>query len=242
MKEIANMAGFKSQVSILNRLNKHGIERRSTAGVGDSSLIHGYFNEIDTEIKAYLLGFIYADGNIMPRKKSQTAIRMELNKRDKFILELLKKEINTKNTIRDSKKDCVRIAIHSNEMANSLEEYGIVPRKSYSDDPIKIIPEPYMKHFIRGVFDGNGWVYKKIGKNGRRDSIIFGLCGTFKAMDMINRYLRENLELSNVKVNQYGDKIPFFTYGGAKDIKKIYDYLYGDSKIFLERKKNKFEL
>ena len=53
-----------------------------------------YFEVIDTEEKAYWLGFIAADGNV---RKDFLKMRIELNIKDKNHLEKFKKSLDTPN-------------------------------------------------------------------------------------------------------------------------------------------------
>lgn len=56
-----------------------------------------YFNVIDTEKKAYFLGFIYADGCIYKRQKGNSleiSLNISIQSKDKEILEELEKELN----------------------------------------------------------------------------------------------------------------------------------------------------
>lgn len=46
-----------------------------------------YFNEIDTELKAYLLGFFLADGCVIQPATGNKCISMCLQEQDKCVLE-----------------------------------------------------------------------------------------------------------------------------------------------------------
>ena len=46
---------------------------------------HSYFEKIDTEDKAYFLGFIYADGSIVTNKRNSLYIK--IHSKDQHILE-----------------------------------------------------------------------------------------------------------------------------------------------------------
>lgn len=234
MEEIRKMTHYKSALSIGNILRKHGIKSRGKGGVGDKDLRHDYFENIDTEAKAYLLGFIYADGSLVIRPQSQPCIRIEINKRDIEVLELFKNEIKTKNNITESAKDCCRIAIHSKKMFDDLGKYHIIPNKSFINIDFPILEEPYMRHFIRGVFDGNGWVYP------RENNITFGICGQVKAMTTFKEYFSKKLNLNDVKLSIYEGKHPFILYSAKKDTDAIFEYLYKDANYYFKRKFDKF--
>lgn len=232
--EILKYTSYKAPHSIYKILRKHGVTVRTKAGSKGMSLKEDYFREINSEKKAYFLGFIYADGSILKREDSKTCIRLEIKQSDKYLLDILKQELNSTNAISVVRKDCARFSVHSNVLEKDLAKYSIVPDKSHRQDKIVVLPEPYMHHFIRGVFDGDGWVYK------RKYSLTFGLCGTQTAMSQIANYLQTTLELPIVQVKQYGDKVPFFTHSAKTSTLKLFDYLYKDATIYLKRKYDVF--
>lgn len=233
--EILPLTNYKCVQSIYQIIRKSGFTMRSKAGSKNPNLKHDYFNKIDTELKAYFLGLLYADGTIEIRDKSQPQLRIELNREDKYILEKFKEELNSDNKISDTKKGCCRFGVHSSKLVEDLAKYKVVPNKSHKLDSLVILVEPYMGHFIRGIFDGDGWVYK------RQYSFTIGFCGSITAMQNIEEHLRLKLNLPKVKVGLYGNKVPFFTHSSKISAKKIYDYLYNDATIYLKRKKLIFD-
>lgn len=228
--EIMKYTTYKAPHSIYKILRRHGVEIRTKAGSKGMGLKEDYFRKIDSEKKAYFLGFIYADGSILRRVGSKTAIRLEIKQSDQYLLDILKQELNSTNVISIVRKGCARFSVHSNVLEEDLARYSIVPDKSHRQDEIVILPEPFMHHFIRGVFDGDGWIFK------RKYSLTFGLCGTQTAMCQIADYLQTTLDLPKVQVKQYGDKVPFFTHSAKVSTLKLFSYLYKDATIYLKRK------
>lgn len=233
--DIQKLTNYKSVNSIYNILRKE-TSMRSKAGNKNPNLIHNYFEKIDSERKAYFLGFIFADGNITLRKNSQSCIAIEIKNYDSYILEIFKQELKTDNTIESTRKDCKRIRIHSDKMQQDLEKYNIIPDKCHKHNQCIILEEPFMSHFIRGMYDGDGWISQR--QSSKR--LTFGLCGTYESIDSIKNYLINKLELSNVQTNNYLNKIPFFTFQKQSDVEKIYHYLYDNATIYLTRKKDIF--
>lgn len=232
--EILAMTDYKSVNSIYNILRKH-TDVRSKAGNKNPNLKHNYFEKIDSEAKAYFLGFIMADGSITIRKDSQPCLAIEIKEYDSYLLDLFKKELSTDNIIEDTRKGCRRIRIHSKHIANDLSKYNIIPNKSHANNPAIILDEPYMAHYIRGLMDGDGWVYE------REYSLTMGICGTYKLMESIRDYLVDKLSLPCVQINNYENRIPFFTHQSVEAIDKLYHYLYDNATIYLTRKKSVFD-
>jgi hypothetical protein len=136
-----------------------------------------YFTQIDTEEKAYWLGFLYADGYIEPiyRKQKIKAMRAVIglqeadrNHLEKFLIHIESNAPITQNiTILNHKNYYSnRVRINNTKMCKDLIKLGCVNNKSLilkfpNDD---IIPKHLIRHFIRGYFDGDGCVYYKEGE------------------------------------------------------------------------------
>lgn len=102
---------------------KYGIQRRGTAGFKEP-FKENFFENIDSEEKAYFLGFLMADGNVYVRKQSQPCIRLEISVKDLEILERFKMAIESKNSICFDKRNCCSLKVHSSKKdAESLREY-----------------------------------------------------------------------------------------------------------------------
>lgn len=114
---------------------------------------YSFFEKIDTEEKAYWLGFICADGSV---KATLLSLRIEINSIDKKHLEKLVESIEYSGKIRDSRKECCILDLHSKKLICDLMKWGVGPNKaSRLQEPN--IPESLKIHFWRGVFDGDGW-------------------------------------------------------------------------------------
>lgn len=243
LQETAILHGFKSLNSARNVLLKHKISIRSTAGLGDYTLRHDYFDEITTEAQAYFIGFILADGSISIRKNSQPCIRVEICRKDIKLLEKLKDEWKTANNVTLSTKDCCRIAVHSTNMVKSLSIFSIFPNKTLQKFfPIKAIPQELHNHFIRGFFDGNGWLTITSSHGRPNKRIALGFADGTEFLRGLKTYLEEILGLSIVSITHENETAPFITYSSKQQVITLLKFLYKDASIFLERKKQKADL
>ena len=115
------------------------------------------FEIIDTEEKAYWLGFLYADGSV-----SSTDNRIELGLAEKDLnhIEKFKEFIGIPNKIsyRPQTKS-YRYSFKSIPCKEDLIKHGCVPKKSLilKFPTEEQVPEHLIRHFIRGYFDGDGW-------------------------------------------------------------------------------------
>ena len=145
-----------------------------------------YFEKINREDKAYFFGFILTDGTVDGRKKSKRIV-ISLDKKDGHILETFNKYLKTKKPISYTKREARKYKYHtypareygtlniSNiKMHKDIIKLGLKPNKTKTVKfpTNKIIPHKLMRHFMRGVFDGDGTSGKT--KNTRNVSIISG--------------------------------------------------------------------
>ena len=127
-----------------------------------------YFDFIDTEEKAYWLGFLAADGWIGKNDKANAGVvGVELQYGDINHLKKFNKAIQGNYKITDRWKTCsistnkekknhtCVLRIFSLTMYNALVNLGFTNNKSF-DYSIPLIPQELIRHFIRGYFDGNG--------------------------------------------------------------------------------------
>lgn len=210
------------------------------------------FDKIDTEEKAYWLGFIYADGNISDakkiyetRKKSVYRIEISLKTDDIGHLEKLKKFLNWKGVIKINKtnfkrSDRCRIYFNNKHMWNILNSYGCTPRKSLTlTFPNENIFSniSLIKDFIRGYIDGDGSI-SYLNKNHKK--MALSIIGTQNILNGIQKYLP--LERVNKIWKKSGCNTN--TYTLAFNLWRGYyvcNYLYKDSSIYLDRKYDKYK-
>lgn len=202
-----------------------------------------YFDIIDTEQKAYWLGFLFADGS-----QNGQAFQMALKIDDKHHLEKFKIALEAEQIVKEvknenhKKKIAALLQISSQYFCKSLEKIGCVKNKTLIVK-YPIIPDHLHKHFIRGVFDGDGTV----GFYDRKHNYLGW--SIYSASKDFCYEIYKIIKLKNIKVNFrkriYKDgRYPGYNVaiGSQKAIKDIYHYLYDDATVFLERKKEKFNL
>src|SRR5574343_1528145 len=163
--EISNITGLH-RTSITRILKRNGIARRSLSKSHQKYEINEYFFDIiDSEEKAYVLGFIYADGNL-----TRNQLEICIQEGDKDILEKISKLIYPKgkplgyrpsrdtkfNDITYSCKPQYRLTIINEKIKNSITKLGVTPNKSLNITFPKNIEKKFHRHFIRGYFDGDG--------------------------------------------------------------------------------------
>lgn len=203
-----------------------------------------YFEKIDTEDKAYFLGFIAADGCIInSSEKYRYMVCLKLHKKDKHILESFIKSIDSKQNIWCSKKrDMCEIRFSSKKLINDLANLEILEKKTFT---IKYpeIDIKFEKDFLRGYFDGDGCIRINVDKrDGSKRGDLRIVSGS---MDILNKINERMNNLFDTNINKlYGPKnrkYKFIGWAGMTDIEKIYHGLYDNANLFLERKKIIFD-
>ena len=195
------------------------------------------FETIDNEEKAYWLGFLYADGYVRERKSS-SEVRLKLSIKDiehlmRFKIFISPDDIPIVNETTGNSK-CVKVSINSRKIVRDLINLGCTNKKSKTIKMPKIT-DNLLNHFIRGYFDGDGWIV--IDKN---KIPAFGIVSGSKEMiESVNSIISKK---SNIKENKIYDHKSYynFTYKSYTDIIKISEFLYKQSGIYLVRKKDKF--
>lgn len=198
------------------------------------NLNENYFNEIDTKNKAYILGFIYADGNV-----SRNYLTITISPSDVEILEFIKNEISYNGPLRTTKHGYISLAISSNKIVNDLKKNGVIENKTYLSKSLPIIDEKYLWNFIMGYFDGDGSIYKSSNKNG--DFTVNFSSNRDILLSLRNILLKYKISSSEIRRRNGNDISCMMDIRGSINIDKIYDYFYLNNEFYLTRKKNKFE-
>jgi len=208
-----------------------------------------FFDSIDTEIKAYWLGFITADGCIQIVEKRQNMLTIALSYKDSSHLNNFIKDINSKHNLyryksKDSNghyHDTVRITLSSDHLIKSLLKLNIGPRKTNTIS-FPSVKKPLLNHFMRGYFDGDGSVYlkspdKRKGRTVRQLRTV--IVGNEKFIKQYNCHLSA---LSKIKLpNITHDKsISRIDVQGNNQAQQIYKFLYKNATRFMKRKKQIF--
>jgi len=190
-----------------------------------------FFDNIDSEEKAYFLGFLFADGAV---SNNLYNVRLTLKSGDVDIIKKLDKCIyidTTKDhvTIRKSKqlenKYYASLDINSSHLVKSLIKHGCTPKKSLTLKFPQIDPT-LQHHFIRGYFDGDGGLNVK--------SKTFVITSTYNFCKSAIEIIKNNVD-ANLHIYKYKN-IYRLTSHGRNQVLKILAYLYRDSKFYLDRK------
>jgi len=199
---------------------------------------------------AYVLGLIYTDGNLHFRKdKSGYELGvLSFGQKDKELvvkcLNLMDCDAKIRYKARKVLDNTVSgelyyFSIGNNLLAKDLLELGLIPNKSLSMK-FPEIPEDYLRHFVRGIFEGDGSVYLESGRSIR----IKLLSGSKQFIEELNQKL---IALGFSKRPIYGGtpstpNAYFIRYNSITEVRKFFSLIYSgvSESNFLSRKKRVF--
>ncbi len=108
---------------------------------------------------AYILGYVFADGNVnWNPKKSYRALTITAAEKDKNHLENVRAALHSTKVLLYSKNTkSYRLVVNNKTICKDLMRLGVIPRKSRV---VKFpeVPKSLLRHFVRGVIDGDGSV------------------------------------------------------------------------------------
>lgn len=204
-----------------------------------------FFDDIDCELKAYLLGYLFADGFVGNEKYNNIVFSQK--EEDAESVELLKKSIKYTGKLRisepgpgtfDNAQNQIVINFSSKHMANTLRNYGLSKKEFYTNFPE--LNNDLLRHFIRGYFDGDGSI--SLTKSYYKNNIYYnGALNFIVNKNLINFFLYLFNDVHFTIDQSKTDYMVYLKCNNKKDTKFFYDYFYKDSKYFLSRKKKKFD-
>lgn len=216
-----------------------------------------FFHRIDSEIKAYLLGFFAADGHV-----SIYGLNIAIQKKDIEILHLFNKYVakNNCDIIHVTNRNLCLIRINSKAISRDLKKLGYDNNKTYTCKHLPKIPKKYMRHFIRGYFDGDGSIiFLKVpnAKGGgynrtmtitaHNKSVLTDIVKVLRSIGYKGKVYYYATRTGKLVIMGKTTKInckPSYTLyiSALKNLQKIYNVFYKNSKFYLKRKKEKFEM
>lgn len=202
------------------------------------NLQENYFEDIDTNEKAYFLGLLITDGKVFI-KNNTYKVSITLQEQDKYLIENFCREINLNKKVTSDGRGCYGVQVCSKKMCEDLKKYHIVPNKTFT---IKLpkLDDKYMPHFLRGCIDGNGSIsfYEQKSKRLHRKMII--LCSASKMfLEDVKDFLAQKLGICGFIREEKQDKLFQIYYNKNSDIYKLINYLYNYHSIYMKRKYDK---
>lgn len=212
-----------------------------------------YFNEIDSQEKAYFLGFIYADGNLF-----KNSISISIRDYDRDVLDKMKSCMDSNHKILvtpitdfyDSSKkldgNMVQLIITHKNIRQAMLKHGVVENKTFHINELpKTVPRELMVHFIRGYIDGDG-SFTKYKPSDNYYRYCFSVTGNIGFLEELRDFVVSCVDVKFNKTLQdrYPDRINetrTLKLSGKENLAKLLNWLYNDSSIYMNRKYIKYK-
>ena len=200
------------------------------------------FDNIDTEEKAYWLGFLMADGYV---SKNSNTVELSLKGDDSGHLNKYNDFIKNTQSIKFGKivnkgkeySRC-RCIVTDNHFHNRLIELGCTPQKSLTlkfPDKNIFAEESLVRHFIRGYVDGDGCLsYTKTGR------LTIEIIGTKEFLEEIISLYPSYFKRTFHKDKRRLSSNTYFITCSCNNADKFASILYDKSNIYLDRKYERF--
>lgn len=210
-----------------------------------------YFDKIDTPNKAYILGFLYADGcNVIDK----CTVSISLEETDREILEKIRLEIGSEKQlefVEQSKRsdknnsynyrDMWKLLIFSKHMCNTLNNLGMTPNKSLTLEFPQCLDKKFYSHFIRGYFDGDGSLCIQQKKNGKYQALLT-ITSTDNFCNKCLEIMRDELKIGGgiYDASSRNGITKVLSISGFVQLEKILNWLYKDAELYMKRKHDIF--
>lgn len=192
------------------------------------------FDCIDSEEKAYWLGFLYADGNV---SSTINNVELSLSAADIEHLEKYRKFLKNESPVKIGTVTCngkkftrCRLSVTNKYFKEQLISLGCTPNKSLSlKFPKDVFEHDDLKyHFIRGYVDGDGCI--SYTPSGRLHLQIIGtkefLCGIKEIFPTFSKLMHDKRWRNNT----------YCISCNCNNADEVITKLYKNSKIYLQRK------
>lgn len=210
----------------------------------------GYFDQIDTPDKAYWLGFITTDGMVTGFKAhaaraGSLRLVIKLARKDRAHLEILHRALQAKRPIRDTeewtkppgsgerkKRPASILDVCSPQIVNALVSHGVTARKTDTVEPWAG-PGRLMRHYWRGVIDGDGTIGTYDGE------ARLGLCGSQPLVEAFREWAAGICDTTaSLRQGKQGNRRYWLlSIGGNRRLPRLLTVLYDDAPVALARKK-----
>ena len=226
-----------AQTTARDYLLYHRIPFRAPNELTKCFMREDFFSVIDTEEKAYFLGWLYSDGNV---SKNLKTISLTVLSKDIDIIERLN------NLVYDEPRHYiyrkyVKLLMSRKRMSRDLVRLGCVPNKTLvlKFPTYDQVPATLVHHFLRGYSDGDGSFYDVMDKN-KDKRLCCKIASTRIFCEEVGKIAKGFNPLITYRledINDIGSGCVAFSGFNAM---RFGHYLYRDSTIHLNRKRDRW--
>lgn len=212
---------------------------------------YDYFQEINSDERAYILGLLYADGHV----KTNTQV-WGISLIDEWLVKEVAKRVEYTGKIH-YKKPAIRfnnnlckagyeLSISSPKMKEDLIQLGCIPKKTLilKYPTLEQVPLEFRSAFIRGYCDGDGSIGFSLSKNEKSPRFKVQFTSTKEMCEgIMNEIISRGLCDTGIhiyKANNKSDKNTHYLFVDGIHCVRFLDWIYNGSTIHLERKWRKY--
>ena len=209
-----------------------------------------YFDSINTHEKAYILGLLITDGH---NSTKRGMVSLVLKRDDENLVKRINLELTINKPLfypRMKNNIYCGFRIHNIFMSRRLEQLGLPDNKTFKIKPEEWMMGEFSNSTILGMFDGDGSIYcknvkHKTNSESRKDW-VFSFIGLKCICDMMNNIFLNQLGITSCVTphSRYKNNLekPIYTIRvyGNRQVRILFDWLYKDSKIRMDRKYKRY--
>lgn len=231
--QIMRERGLKHKDSILGALQRQNISMKEIGTYNRFYTLDPHiFDAIDTEEKAYWLGFLFADGYIHREKTIVLALgEKDQNHVQKF-LDFMKSDQSISiypNSIGSRQFYRAEIQITHKHTGKRLIDLGMTPSRPDSSTIFSETLPPLLHHLVRGLFDGDGSARKS-------QSLVF--LGSYDLVYNIREILIKKNIINPLKIIKHTKSEIYYLYcSGRRVALRVAEWMYKDATIWMDRKR-----
>ncbi len=237
--QIAKIVGLHP-TSVLSILRAYGVTPRKAGEAYNGRIVNeDFFEDISDPDRAYILGFIMADGSI---NEARNALIIDQKNLEKTLLIEIAERIGRGIKVKAQKgRNTVRVWVGNKKLIEDLKKWGVSERKAKTlsfERVIKGVSEDLWPHFLRGYLDGDGYI-KVVFKDGtfQRAEVTF-VSSSKKALED-TMFMLSELGLPEGALRYYENReIGYLRYTKGRGSEELLRILYRDADPFLTRRAN----
>ena len=196
------------------------------------------FEKIDTKEKAYILGFILADGSITEKEIVDIAVSLY----DKKVLEFIGKNINAhvhySHVLNKANRRFPKARI-TKKIPDIRKFYG---GRKKEDRHYPRVRKDLERYLLQGVFDADGCLTWGHRKDRNRLWYKVSFSSQLKILEGVQKYLYTNLGISTMIKPKANEKCYVLSFSNLSSVLKFCEHIYPNEEfIILNRKYLKYK-
>ncbi len=185
---------------------------------------------------AYALGLIVSDGSL-----SKDGRHIDFTSKDREQIENFSSALNLNNKIGIKKSAAgnisCRIQISDSQFYRFMEGIGITSAKSKTIDNV-IIPSQYYSHYLRGVFDGDGYSSSYFDKRWKSSFMLYIVfcSASLTFLKNVQSMIHEHICIKGHIIKARKGNTCFELRYSKFEAKTLAKWIYKDAEYYLSRK------